>query len=77
MLLESLDIDPTGIPQLAAAQRPEGHTVMFIAIEGQVAGLIGVADPIKASTPQAIQDLHKEGIQVVLLTGDSRTTAET
>ena len=49
---------------------------MFIAIDGSAAGLVGVADPIKNSTPEAIHDLHAEGVKVVMLTGDSRTTAE-
>jgi Cu+-exporting ATPase len=75
-LLESLGIDPADLPMIAEAGRAEGQTVMFVAIDGQAAGLIGVADPIKDSTPEAIRDLHKEGVQVVMLTGDSRTTAE-
>ena len=49
---------------------------MFLAVDGKPAGLIGVADPIKGSTPEAIEALHREGVQVVMLTGDSRTTAE-
>jgi len=49
---------------------------MLLAIDGKAAGLIGVADPIKASTPDAIRALHEEGIQVIMLTGDNRTTAE-
>ena len=49
---------------------------MFVAIDGQAAGLIGVADPVKDSTPEAIRNLHEEGVQVVMLTGDSRTTAD-
>ncbi|NOR43168.1 MAG: HAD-IC family P-type ATPase, partial [Gammaproteobacteria bacterium] len=49
--------------------------VMLIAIDGKAAGLIGVADPIKASTQEAIDDLHKAGVDVVMLTGDSKTTA--
>jgi Cu+-exporting ATPase len=60
----------------AEALRAEGQTVMFVAIDGRLAGLIGVADPIKASTPEAIDALHREGIRIVMLTGDSRTTAE-
>ena len=75
-LLESLDIEPGELPQLAETGRAEGQTVMLVAIDGKAAGLIGVADPIKESTPEAIADLHKEGISVVMLTGDSRTTAE-
>ena len=49
---------------------------MFVAVDGQPAGLVGVADPIKATTPEAIRALHQEGIRVVMLTGDNRTTAE-
>ena len=49
---------------------------MFLSIDGKAVGLLGVADPIKASTPEAIRDLHAEGIKVVMLTGDSRRTAE-
>ena len=75
-LLESLSIDPGELPQLAEEGRAEGQTVMLVAIDGKAAGLIGVADPIKASTPEAIEDLHKEGLSIVMLTGDSRTTAQ-
>jgi Cu+-exporting ATPase len=74
-LLESLSIDSGELPQLAENGRSEGQTVMLVAIDGKAAGLIGVADPIKESTPEAIADLHKEGLTVVMLTGDSRTTA--
>jgi Cu+-exporting ATPase len=65
------------IPSTGRAEelRGEGQTVMFVAIDGQLAGLLGVADPIKASAPDAIRALHTEGIRVVMLTGDSRTTA--
>lgn len=55
--------------------RSEGHTVMFVAINGVAAGLIGVADPIKTSTPEAIKRLHDEGLKVIMLTGDSAGTA--
>jgi len=74
-LLESLAIDSGDLPQLAEEGRSEGQTVMLVAIDGKAAGLIGVADPIKESTPEAIADLHREGLTVVMLTGDSRTTA--
>jgi len=74
-LLESLSIDSGDLPKLAEAGRAEGQTVMLLAIDGQAAGLIGVADPIKESTAEAIADLHQEGLRVVMLTGDSRTTA--
>jgi Cu+-exporting ATPase len=56
--------------------RRDGQTVMFVAIDGALAGLVGVADPIKTTTPEAIGQLHAEGIRIVMLTGDSRTTAE-
>jgi Cu+-exporting ATPase len=56
--------------------RRDGQTVMFVAIDGAVAGLLGVADPIKTTTPEAISQLHAEGLRIVMLTGDSRTTAE-
>ncbi len=75
-LLESLVIDAGDLPQLADSQRAEGQTVMLLAIDGTAAGLIGVADPIKETTPEAIRDLHGEGIKIVMLTGDSRKTAE-
>ncbi|NOZ09645.1 MAG: cadmium-translocating P-type ATPase [Gammaproteobacteria bacterium] len=75
-LLQSLSIDSGELPRLAEAGRTEGQTVMLIAIDGKAAGLIGVADPIKDSTPEAIADLHKEGLKVVMLTGDNRTTAQ-
>jgi P-type Cu+ transporter len=56
--------------------RRDGQTVIFLAVDGAVAGLLGVADPVKASTPEAIRALREEGLRVVMLTGDSRTTAE-
>jgi Cu+-exporting ATPase len=56
--------------------RADGQTVMFVAVNGKAAGLLGVADPIKETTPEAIRQLHAEGIRVVMLTGDSRTTAQ-
>ncbi|VAW86269.1 Lead, cadmium, zinc and mercury transporting ATPase; Copper-translocating P-type ATPase [hydrothermal vent metagenome] len=75
-LLESLGIEAGDLPQRADSQRSEGQTVMLLAIDGKAAGLIGVADPIKETTPEAIRDLHSEGIKIVMLTGDSRKTAE-
>jgi Cu+-exporting ATPase len=75
-LLESLGVNAGELPDLADKGRHEGQTVMLIAVDGQAAGLIGVADPIKASTQEAIKDLHAEGLTVVMLTGDSRATAE-
>jgi Cu+-exporting ATPase len=74
-LMDHLGIDLG--PRAAAAEtlRAEGQTVMFVAIDGRLAGLIGVADPIKESAAEAIDALHREGIRIVMLTGDSRTTA--
>ncbi|HWR13699.1 MAG TPA: heavy metal translocating P-type ATPase [Terriglobales bacterium] len=57
--------------------RAEGQTVVFVAVDGRFAGLLGIADPVKQSTAEAIRGLHSEGIRVVMLTGDNRTTAST
>jgi Cu+-exporting ATPase len=75
-LLEELNIKTGDLPQQADKQRVQGMTVMLIAIDGKAAGLIGVADPIKEATAEAIGDLHAEGIRIVMLTGDSDTTAK-
>ncbi len=75
-LMQTLNIEAEVLSEKAEAGRAEGQTVMLIAIDGKAAGLIGVADPIKASTPEAIRQLHKEGVQVVMLTGDSHSTAD-
>ncbi len=75
-LLEELGIDAGELTQIAESMRSEGQTVMFVAVDGKMAGLLGVADPIKKTTPEAIGELHKEGVRVVMLTGDNRTTAE-
>lgn len=75
-LLQDLGIAVNDLPTQADALRSEGQTVMFLAVDDQAAGLIGVADPIKETTPEAIRFLHEEGIQIVMLTGDSRKTAE-
>ena len=75
-LIEELGIAPGELPDKAESMRKEGQTVMFVAVDGKAAGLLGVADPIKATTTEAIEKLHLEGIRVVMLTGDSKTTAE-
>ncbi|NNL88058.1 MAG: copper-translocating P-type ATPase [Marinicaulis sp.] len=64
------------IAATAEEHRREGQTVMFVAVDGKPVGLIGVADPIKETTPEAIKALHEAGVKVVMLTGDSRATAE-
>jgi Cu+-exporting ATPase len=75
-LLEDLGVNPGALAQRAEELRGEGQTVVFVAVNNQVAGLMGIADPIKQSTPEAIEQLHKDGIRIVMLTGDNRTTAE-
>ena len=75
-LLETLNIDSGNLPEQADQLRSDGQIVMFIAIDNKPAGLIGVADPIKETSRDAIKALHEEGISVVMLTGDSRKTAE-
>lgn len=75
-LLDDLGVDAAPLVEPAEELRRDGQTAMFVAVDGRAAGLIGVADPIKDSTPEAIRLLHDEGIRIVMLTGDSRTTAE-
>jgi len=75
-LTHDLNIDVGDAGERAEARRKEGETVMFAAVDGRLAGLIGVADPVKESTPEAIRALHSEGIRIVMVTGDNRTTAE-
>ncbi len=75
-LLTDLNIDVGELPQQADKLRAGGQTVMLLAIDNRAAGLIGVADPVKETTPEAITELHAAGIMVVMLTGDSRKTAE-
>lgn len=75
-LLDDLGIDAGRFATRAEELRGDGQTVMFVAVDGAVAGLIGVADPIKETTAKAIQALHADGLRIVMLTGDNRTTAE-
>ncbi|MEW6776483.1 MAG: heavy metal translocating P-type ATPase [Bdellovibrionota bacterium] len=75
-LLEDLGIGVQAAVEKAEKLRAEGQTVVFLALDGKLAGILGVADPIKATTPEAIRQLHAEGIRIVMLTGDSRKTAE-
>ncbi len=75
-LMEDSSVNPESMTKEAETMRADGQTVMFVAVNGQFAGLIGVADPIKASTPEAIRQLHKENIRIVMSTGDSQTTAQ-
>ncbi|HUO87316.1 MAG TPA: copper-translocating P-type ATPase, partial [Thermoanaerobaculia bacterium] len=75
-LLESVGVDSGPLTERAEARRREGETVMLAAVDGRLAGLVAVADPIKPSTRDAIRDLRGRGLRLVMLTGDSRGTAE-
>ncbi|SDG48492.1 Cu+-exporting ATPase [Onishia taeanensis] len=75
-LMESLDIEASALAERAESLRAEGKTAIFLAVDGKPAGLVTVADPIKETTAEAIRALHEEGIRIVMLTGDSQTTAE-
>jgi Cu+-exporting ATPase len=75
-LMEDLGVTLGGIFEHAEALRGDGQTVMFVAVDGQPAGLVGVADPIKATTAEALRLLRESGLHIVMLTGDSRATAE-
>src|SRR5690606_16358624 len=75
-LLETLGLDPGGLEARAEALRAEGQTVMYLVHGEAVAGLVGVADPIKATTPDALRQLRADGVRLIMVTGDNRTTAE-
>ncbi len=75
-LLEEIGVQPGALAQKADARRRDGETVIFVALDGEPAGIIAVADPIKLTTPKAIADLRAEGMRIVMLTGDHRATAE-
>jgi len=75
-LLDDIGVDPGDLRRHAAALRRDGQTVMLVAVDGAPAGLIGVADPIKDTTPEAVRLLHADGVRIVVLSGDSRATAE-
>jgi Cu+-exporting ATPase len=74
-MMAAVGVDAGSLRERAEALRTEGQTVVFVAVDGHIGGLIGVADPIKESTPEALAKLHEEGLRVVMLTGDSETTA--
>jgi len=75
VFLREKGISFSGLAKEAEAVQHAGQTIVFVAVDGQELGLIGVADPIKSSARQALRDLGNEGLHVVMLTGDSRTTA--
>ena len=74
--LERLGIAFDSAAARADALRAEGKTILFVAVDGALAGMLSVADPVKDSTPDAIRALHEEGIRIVMATGDSRATAD-
>ncbi|HEX8841234.1 MAG TPA: copper-translocating P-type ATPase [Sphingomicrobium sp.] len=76
VLLGELDVDPSSIEPDADRYRADGQGVMFVAIDGKLAGLLVAADPIKDSAAAAIQTLRRDGIRLVMMTGDNRRTAE-
>ncbi len=75
-MLDEAGIEPGALAETAERLRAEGKTAMFVAVDGRAAGLVAVADPIKATTPEAIRALHAEGVRLVMLTGDAKRTAE-
>jgi Cu+-exporting ATPase len=76
LLMESENVDTSAHADEAEALRHDGATVIFAAVDGRIAGLIAIADPIKETTAAAIESLQDQGIRVVMLTGDNRTSAE-
>jgi Cu+-exporting ATPase len=75
-LLADLGVDPAPLAAAAAARRAGGEGVMFAAVDGRLAGFLAVADPVKENAAQALDDLRREGLRIVMLTGDNRGTAE-
>jgi Cu+-exporting ATPase len=75
-LMQREGVDVAELLRRADDLRHQGQTVMFVAVDGRAAGLLGVGDPLKETTPEAIRALHRDGMRIVMLTGDNRTTAE-
>jgi len=75
-LMEELDVETSPLMEKADGLREGGRTVMWVALDGAAAGLLAVADPIKATTAEAIRGLHAEGLRIVMITGDNRRTAQ-
>jgi Cu+-exporting ATPase len=75
-LFRDLAVDPAPLLERAEELRKEGQTVMLVAVDGKAAGLVGVSDPIKASTPDAISELTAAGLKIIMVTGDNKTTAK-
>jgi Cu+-exporting ATPase len=75
-MMETEGAGDAGLSDAAGRYRDEGGTVMFVAVDGRYAGLVAVADPIKATTARAVEQLHAEGLRIIMLTGDNRRTGE-
>jgi Cu+-exporting ATPase len=75
-LVEELGLDGGRLAETANARRDEGETVMFVVVDGEIAGLVSVADPVKETTPEALKALHEEGFRIVMATGDNARTAK-
>ncbi len=76
LLLEALGVEVQSITGMADELRRDGQTAMFVVIDNKPVGILGVADPIKSSTPEAIEALHKDGVEIVMVTGDNNITAQ-
>src|SRR5262249_17787436 len=76
LLMAELNVAVNSLQPRLTSLRSEGQTVMLGAVDGQLAGIIGVADPIRLSTAEAIRLLHEDGLKIIMLTGDNRITAE-
>jgi Cu+-exporting ATPase len=76
-LFTEMKISLNALAERAEALRSHGQTVIFLGVDGRAAGLLGIADPVKPSTPPALAELRTQGIRIVMLTGDSRSTAAT
>ena len=75
-MIRDLGLEAGDLTAKANARRDEGETVMFVVLDGKIAGLVGVADPVKETTPAAIKDLHELGFRVIMATGDNERTAK-
>jgi Cu+-exporting ATPase len=75
-LMQSLGVDVTPLAKAAEDRRKQGETVMFLSVDGKLAGIVAVADPIKATARESIAKLHALGLQIIMATGDNETTAK-
>lgn len=75
-LINDMGLEPAALTQKANARRDEGETVMFVVVDGTIAGLVAVADPVKETTPAALKELHALGLRIIMATGDNERTAK-